>query len=76
MNDIYLGSFLPPQFVDSVPSFRKIYDLAVGPPDLSILGETLFQFSLLHSDWVFNSHDHISVFEELEVIGTSWWSSG
>ena len=46
MNDIYLGSFLPPQFVDSVPSFRKIYDLAVGAPDLSILGKLFFNFIL------------------------------
>ena len=39
-------------------------------------GKTLFQFYLLHSDWIFNSHDHISVFEELEVVGISWWSRG
>ena len=76
MNGIYLGFSQPPQFVDSVPSFRKIYDLAVAVPDLSILGETLFQFYPLHCDWIFKSQDHISVFEELEVGGTCWWSSG
>ena len=73
----FFGGFSqPPQFVDSVPSFRKICALAVAAPDLSILGEILFQFYPLYCYWIFNSHDHISVFEELEVGGTCWWSSG
>ena len=37
---------------------------------ISLFWEKRFQFYPLYCDWVFNSHDHISVFEELEVVGT------
>lgn len=56
---------LPPQSVVSVPSVRKICDLAVGAPDLlSVLsGEKkkkfFFQLYLLHLDWIFHSHYYI-----------------